>query len=659
MSKLFCVTIVCAIACLCGRAYALVGDPQIMTDHPVYRGELSCSTLDRNIADAYRVFQDRYGHAPATDTEKLFALFAWKVEHGVHSASNTVYVGVDDMDATKEGPDKGWMDNRDCQMNQFSFGFALCYSIHAQMNALVGKAFGDLKRARAMAIPGHVPFEAFVYEDAEKKNGHWALADFTTGMMVFGDDGQALAMKDIQPHVVAQDKAWMEDPKRGGPYKLAMGPYGDSLLGYRATAEPMPLHGYNAMPIVYSLRSGESFTRYLDPGLEDGKTYMFWARDYYAIDGKPVHGPSRKQTFTDAYPVGNGHTGRFRVYQANGIFDYQVPLADGKYKEGIRSEQDAAFVDGALRGKGTHAQVIFQHTSPYVIAAWPEANNRGDREWKLLEEKCVDGAIVKGTAVGEVPVKVSVDGGQTWEDAGVAHGDFNLDFTDIVKGRHAYLVSFGLSPAGGLKSLDMRTVVQVGRAVVPRLKDDGTKVTYQSGGQNVIQGGPSQNLADPLRVKEQETDGYRVMEIKAPGAIRFASGMCRGNSPGRGPWSVAFSLDNGKTWKQSMEDVTLTPEESAWGGGHHGYIWGEMAFPDNKDAKSVLVKVGKGTISHAEVYATYEQPSTSPLEVTYGWTEGEAAKQDTHLIPAGKMDDTWTVPTGKDVKTKWVRFTAK
>src|SRR5512142_1365467 len=117
------------LACLSGVASALVPDPQIMTDHPVYRGELSCSTLDRNIADAYRIFKDRYGHEPASDTEKLVALWGWKCEHAIHSADNRVYVGPDDMDALKDGEAKGCIDNRDCQMNQFSFGFCLCNSI--------------------------------------------------------------------------------------------------------------------------------------------------------------------------------------------------------------------------------------------------------------------------------------------------------------------------------------------------------------------------------------------------------------------------------------------------------------------------------------------------------------------------------------------------
>ena len=120
--------------------------------------------------------------------------------------------------------------------------------------------------------------------------------------MVFDDKGKPMSIEEIVPHAKADETKWLTDPKRGGPYKLAMGPYGDNWNVYKEVKEYMMLTGYNAMPIVYSLRVGESFTRYLDPGLEDGKTYMFWAKDYYSISGKPVHGPQRTGTFLDDYP---------------------------------------------------------------------------------------------------------------------------------------------------------------------------------------------------------------------------------------------------------------------------------------------------------------------------------------------------------------------
>ena len=174
-------------------------------------------------------------------------------------------------------------------------------------------------------------------------------------MMVFDDDGKAMSIEEIIPHAKAEDNAWMTDPKRGGPYKLAMGPFGDSLDGYQQIVDQQMLFGFNAMPIVYSLRAGESFTRYLDPGLEDGKTFMFWGKDYYDLDGKPRARPVPQQTFLDGYPVGTGLQRRFRVHQANGVFEYNVPLADGKYKEGVKTEKDTTFADGALRGKTAEA----------------------------------------------------------------------------------------------------------------------------------------------------------------------------------------------------------------------------------------------------------------------------------------------------------------
>jgi len=637
-----------ALSCVIVSApcFAVVPDPQIMTDHPVYRGELSCSTLERNIAEAYRIFAERYGHAPKNETEKLVALWAWKCEHFMHNMDPYIYVGPDHPEAKRNG----WMETRDCQMAQFTFGFALCYSVHAQLSALVGYALGDLTHVRCPNVPGHTPFEAFV-------DGKWALADFTTGMMVFDDDGRPMSIEEISRYVNAKDTKWLSDPRRGGFGRFRMLPFGDTWDTYSKIKAYQKMFGYNAMPIVYSLRAGESFTRYLDPGLEDGKTWCFWGKDYWIFNGKPKHGPYRNVTFLDDPPVGDDNDGRGKAYYSNGLFEYAPPLADGRYREGVKSEKDVVFEDGALRGKSAAGEVIFEHLSPYVICARP-AENPGPREWKVREEKCVGGAVVNGVAVGKVPVAVSVDAGQTWQPIGTAAGEFRLDFTDVVKGRQAYLVRLRLTPTDGLSRIKFRTVTQISRGVFPRLKDGGTKITYLASGQSVIHGGPSQYVAERFRRKDLERSGYRVYQIKAPGPIRHASGVARFVGPGRGPWSVAFSLDGGKTWKIGMKPTTLEPGESDWGGGKHAYAWANMDFPDNASSE-VLIRFGKGDIRHAEVYATYERPNTSALEVTFGWLEGGKRKEHTHRIGRGKKAETWTVPTGKNVKTKWVRFAAE
>ncbi len=357
----------------------------------------------------------------------------------------------------------------------------------------------------------------------------------------------------------------------------------------------------------------------------------------------------------DDYPVGNGKVGRGNTRTGNGVFEYVPSLKDGRYREGVKSEKETVFKNGTLRGKVAGASVVFEHVSPYVIAARP-AEAGEDREWDVFAEKCADGAEVSGVAVGKVPVSVCVD--DTFKPIGVAEGEFRLDFTDVVKGRHEYQIKFDLSPEAGLKALKMRTVTQVGRGVFPRLKDGGTTVTYQASGQSVIHGGPSQYLAELLRRKDLEKEGFRVYQVEAPGAIRGVAGVARANGPGFGPWSVEFSLDGGKTWKAGMKDLKVTPQESDWGGGHHVYAWAQMEFPDNKDARTVLVRFGQGNIRHCQVFATYQRKNTSAMEVTYGWTEDGQSKKDTHRMKAGLAKDTWTVPTGRNVQGQWVRFAA-
>jgi hypothetical protein len=657
MSRIFVLSGGCTVWMFASAAFGIVGDPQIMTDHPVYRGELSCSTLDRTIAEAYRIFGERYGRAPGSDTEKVIALWIWMGEHYMHACDNKVFVGTDNPDA-RQGKDPpwlghdGWMDNKDCLMNQFSFSFALCYSVHAHLSALIGYALGnDFSRVRCPEITGHTPFEAFA-------DGRWILADCTMGITMFDDDGKPIGLKEVYDHKDAGDKEWFASPKRGGPYKFHMSPFGDDNAGYSRVRWYQYNFGYNAMPIAYALRAGESFTRYLDPGLEDGQTWMFWGRDYWPLNGKPKHGPYRNVTFLDDPPMGNNRKGRGLAYYGNGVFEYVPPLTAGKYKQSMTDSKDVTFADGALRGKKADAHVTFEHVSPYVIAARPVEG--GDRDWNVIKEKCRDGAIVSGMAVGQVPVTVSVDGGGTWQPVGQASGDFTIDFTDLVKGRHEYLVRFGLSKTTGLKGVRMRTVVQVGRGVFPRLKDGGTTVTYQASGQAPIHGGPSQYLAERLRRKDLETAGVRVYQVKAPGPIRHAAGVARVEDAGRGPWSVEFSLDGGKTWRAGVKDVMTGGQgDKQWDGGKAGYVWAQMNFPDNKKAKDVLIRFAKGNILHGQVFATYETSNTSRLTVTYGWTEDGRKKEDSHTIAAGKATDTWTVPTGEKVKTKWVRFEAE
>jgi hypothetical protein len=99
--------------------------------------------------------------------------------------------------------------------------------------------------------------------------------------------------------------------------------------------------------------------------------------------------------------------------------------------------------------------------------------------------------------------------------------------------------------------------------------------------------------------------------------------------------------------------------EPQWEDGKAGYIWAEMDFPGNKSAKDVLIRFGKGSILQAQVFATYEARNDSPLSVTYGWTENGQAKESSHEIKGGAASDAWTIETGQNLKTQWVKFEAR
>src|SRR6185503_13913252 len=119
------------------------------------------------------------------------------------------------------------------------------------------------------------------------------------------------------------------------------------------------LAGFAGPPPRVHLRKGESLRRYLRPGLEDGKTFVFWGMNYNT-DGIP--GPERSRTWVNqpekmfGAKTGTGHhDGQARF--ANAVFTYRPNFDDGSYKEGVVSEDEQ--------------QVTLEFSSPYVIAATP------------------------------------------------------------------------------------------------------------------------------------------------------------------------------------------------------------------------------------------------------------------------------------------------
>lgn len=637
---------------------ASVGDPQIGTDHAQMQGELSCSTFERLEATAFAQFKQRYGHAPATAVERVIAHFAWRTEHHQHADGNLVYYGKGCKGALGGEPD-GLGYNRDGLMGLFAHSTGLCYSIHAQFTPFIQKTLGDYLAASCTLVPGHTSMEAFA-------DGRWRLADMTCGHMVFDKDPQQpIGILDI---AAAQGRS---GELNGGFLKMKLCPFGDNLKTYASVKEPegegrQKLFGYLGMPIVYALRSGESFTRWRLPDGGDG-VEAIWSQDYNekAGDHAKHRGMARRETFMTFGPVGNGSIGRKGtknpplVYSAKGAFDYAPDLQtlDPKSEYGWSASANVAASGGKLVANGGEGHVVIAHAAPYPVAAH-QADN-ADGAWNVFKNPCDKTAIFSGTVSAASRVLLSLDAGQSWEEIGSADKAFSLDFSNRVKGRFSYQLKVALPAGGELAAPKLRTVVQVGPAVFPWLKDQGSTITYQASNLGVIHGGPDHRLAKAFRAAALDADGWQVYKLEAPGAIRSLHGVSMVS--GRKEMAVETSLD-GKTWDVAMAPTTLgragkDKNSSIWGNGTLGFMWGDRTYADGTSTTG-YIRFKNGDESATQVYATYALPGKAVgLDVTVNWSDAAGPNHEaSNSFAAAAGPQTWTVKTGKDTVTNWVRF---
>ncbi len=642
-----------ALAALAGAA---VADPQIATDHAQMKGELACSTFERVEATAFAQFTERYGREVKSQTDKLIAHWIWRVEHHQHADGDNIFYGK----GSKFGGETGFGFCRDGLVGLFSHSTGLCYSIHAQFTPFLQKSLGDYLATSCTLVPGHTAFEAFT-------DGAWRLADMTCGHMVFDKDPQKpIGILDI---AAAQRRA---GELNGGFMKLRLNPFGDKLSTYDSVREPegegkQKMFGYLGMPIVYSLRDGESFTRWRLPDGDDG-VEAIWSKDYFeqAFDFPKHHGMARRETFLSYGPVGNDAFGRANkqgkspknplVYSGKGVFAYTPDLTSAASAKGWTAS-DSVKLQGGKLVAAAEGSIVLAHTAPYQIAAH-QADNAADK-WDVFKNPCDKTAIFTCTGSDGLTLALSLDAGRTWEDLGAA-GKGAVDVSEKVKGRFSYLLKVGFPAKGELSALSLRTVVQIGPAVFPWLKDNGSQITYQASNLVAIHGGPDHQMARTFRHAELDSEAWKVYRIEAAGPIRSLHGVS--TVVGRKDMSVETSLD-GKTWDVAMAPVTLgragkEKNSSIWGNGTNGIMWGDRSYPDNVTATVGYIRVKNSDENNTQVYATYvssEKPSD--LEVTVNWTDASGPKKEAkNVFTASDKPQTWKVPTGASTVTHWVRF---
>jgi hypothetical protein len=618
-----------------------VGDPQVATDHPWYAGELSCSTFDRLFATEARLFERVAGAVPRADQERALASWLWRTTHYWHGEE-----GAEDLWGS--GFTRGDLRGREYWTGLFAHGFGLCGTTHAQWTAEMEALLGH-NRGRVAGVNGHNSFEAFL-TGSPYGPGKWVLLDHDVCTVVFNPGGTALlSAREVQSDWKRlTDRAYAPQRQHGWPVCGLHPGDGGSYSQYNAVEY---LAGYAGVPPLVHLRRGETLRRYLQPGLEDGKTFVFWGRNYRS-GGIP--GPDGSRTWVNqpdklygSHGDAGYHPGQARY--GNAVYVYRPDFTGKDYREGVVEEDER--------------HVIFEFYTPYIIGATPPS----DAPWGIYDPGCRNGLVLRGKV--RCDVSVSTDQGATWQECGpLADG---MDLTDRVKGHRQYLLRLqagarALAPSG----LTITTVCQANPCVMPRLKDGGSAVTFRASGRAVVSAGPNLPQARAHVVEGKFDTPAVTLALAAPRgepalAVHAAAHVASGNPPRpQVKYQIDVSTDGGRTWVPAVKDWVISRRgeepKDFWS---QSLCWGALDL-GGKAGPAVRVRFhndGGRAYARGEAHLVYRTAGTDATKVTFAWADDGGARQAScTFTPNGRTEAgaaAWAVPTGRGVRTRWVEFT--
>lgn len=654
-------------------AASVLGDPQLMSDHPWFPGELSCSTFERLFATQASLYKRETGRDANTDQDRAIASWYWRNLNYYHNYTpREPYWGKPDLFETEDNRDVV----REYWNGLFSYGFALCGTTHAQYTAEMQYLLGHAQ-ARTVDVTGHTSFEVFLKDAQYGAKGDWAVLDHDTSTIVFDDPKSPrrllshwdIAYSSKAPKAVPRSESELESlldnahsPEANqGWYKSGLyyprensdARDSDAMGTYNKVRSAAPLSGYALAPPMVALRRNETLRRYLQPGL-GSKQYVYWGPNMQKEAGIP--GPGRDRTWasepermhraqrdTETEPV---------AHYGNAVYSYRPNFLDGSYRDAVVSEDDRS--------------VTFSFQSPYTIAATPAKAN-AQEIWAVMHPGASNGLVITGQCA-DCTVQISADHGRTWSEPVAMAGKAQADLTDEVKGRHAYLLRFNASAEKlAAMGIDIRTVCMANDRLMPHLKSQGSTITYQCSGRAVLSAGPSKSLAARYVTDGSFGSDHVGMTIPAPAGTRilavYSMAQVFPEIPAESVrYQVDCSTNRDPSWLSIVEDWQIkkhgyqVPTTSPL-----SYCYGSREL--SEPAEEVTVRFsndGRVKYERAEVHAVYEVSRRHPLLVTFSWTEAEKSqkviKSTSHVFKtdSDSQDLSWTIPTGDVLETTWV-----
>jgi hypothetical protein len=585
--------------------HAAVGDPQLATDHPWYPGELAMSSFERLAQTAAEQYERTTGHKADSDHHKALAAWFFRNTHYAHG---------------EEGKENLWGKGfsndtqhatRDYWTGLFAHGFGLCGTTHAQWTAELDALLGPC-RSRVTGTKGHNSFEVFLKGGAYGE-GRWAMLDHDLSTVIYDAMGTSLLGLDVisQHHERFARRDYHPERQKGW---LICGLHKDDGASYAAFNSAEYRAGYAGAPPLLQLRKGESLRRWLEPGLDDGKTFVFWGRNPMI---KGIPGPERSRTWVNQPEKMHG--------SQNG-----TPHIDGQARYGNAVYQwQPDFADGVVSSDEKH--VTLEFFTPYIIGATPP----DDSEWGIYKPGGKNGLVLRGSAT--CTVAVSTDGGASWHDAGTFRD--GLDLTDQVKGHRQYHLRFGAAAAQLQEAnIAITTVCQANAATFPRLKENGTRI---------IEGA----LDSPKVTLEFATPRGESIQ-----GLHVATQIASSNPPSPDiAYHIDCSLDGGQTWRSLLKDGRIHRRGAEPADFWSQSMWSAALEMPKNTASNVRVRfqnTGGKRYLRAEGHLLYPVSNTAS-KVTFAWTDSAGKHQETKLLD---HCESWEISTQTQLKTKWVEI---
>ncbi len=412
-------------------------------------------------------------NADTTDLKRFRAFHAWKDKSGndlayaIWQYLSRYETGLYHFYEVKDGPDPfveyATMRSPLKMLNVYNMGY--CGIFGPTFEGILAGVSPEFENGRSFGLAAwsHCATEVFY-------QGQWHYFDIDVRGCLLKPDGTVASLEEARK----QRQLWVNPEKKSEPFF----PHHDTperaervFKIYQSSPLSYQYKWYTGSDTAdYSLRPGESFTRWWQPQGGRWNHYPSYNKEQWVRNLLETTPRGMKPNHRNFTPWNHG----------NGLFHYAPKLTSDSsdFAEGVFSAKGAVSSKAGLTLASKDGEAVFEVFTPFVIVAKVNDLDNFDDD--------AEASVVTLETTGPIRISVSTDNGLSWTQAGtIQSGTGSLDLTKHVQGTYGYLAKLSPDPQFGgdtvIRSLAIDTWVQVAPISLPRLKEGTNHLRYDAG----------------------------------------------------------------------------------------------------------------------------------------------------------------------------------